>query len=243
MRRYLAGVLLLGAAPAAAQDAWEFAITPYAYLPGVTAKLNTDFGTVESNTSGSDAITNLDFAFMAAFEARRGRLGLIGDVLYADLSSEKDTPLGRLFDSVETDTKVGAFSGYAMYRAVQTSRVALDLGGGFRAYSVKYDSTLTPGRLNEVSFDLSEEWVDPILAARGILTFDERWSANAVLDVGGFDGEDDSTWQALVSVNYAFNDRWSLRGGWRYLDIQKEIEGLRTETELNGPIIGVGIRF
>ena len=243
MKTYLAGALLLVAAPAAAQEAWQFAITPYAYLPGVTAKLNTDFGDVKSRTSGSEAITNLDFAFMAAFEARRGKLSLIGDLLYADLSSEKDTPFGRLFDSVETDTKVGAFSGYALYRAVDTPRIALDLGGGFRAYSVKYDTTLEPALLDEVSFDLSEEWVDPLLAGRAIVTFNERWSANAVLDVGGFDGENDSTWQALASVNYAFNDRWSLRGGWRYLDIQKEIGGLRTETELNGPIIGVGFHF
>jgi opacity protein-like surface antigen len=243
MKTYLTGALLLVAAPAAAQEAWEFAITPYAYLPGVTAKLNTEFGTVESDTSESDALTNLDFAFMAAFEARRGRLSLIGDLLYANLSSEKDTPLGRLFDSVETDTKVGAFSGYALYRAVETPQFAIDLGGGFRAYSVKYDTTLEPALLDQVSFDLSEEWVDPILAARAIVTFNERWSANAVLDYGGFDGENDSTRQAIASVNYAFNDRWSLRGGWRYLDIQKEIGGLRTETELNGPIIGVGFHF
>ena len=74
-------------------------------------------------------------------------------------------------------------------------------------------------------------------------TFNERWSANAVLDVGGFDGENNSTWQALASVNYAINDRWSVRGGWRYLDIQKEISGLDFETELSGPIIGVGFRF
>lgn len=243
MKAYVTGALLLVAAPAAAQEAWEFAITPYAYLPGVTAKLNTDFGDVESRTSGSDAITNLDFAFMAAFEARRGKLSLIGDLLYADLSSEKDTPLGQFFDSVKTDTKVGAFSGYALYRVVEAPQIALDLGGGFRAYSVKYDTTLEPGRLDEVSFDLSEEWVDPLLAARAIVTMNEHWSANAVLDVGGFDGENDSTWQAIASVNYAFNDRWSLRGGWRYLDIQKEIGGLRTETELNGPVIGVGYRF
>ena len=172
---------------------------------------------------------------MAAFEARRGKLSLIGDLLYADLSSEKDTPFGRLFDSVETDTKVGAFSGYALYRAVETPQIALDLGGGFRAYSVKYDTTLEPALLDEVSFDLSEEWVDPLLAARAIVTFNERWSANAVLDVGGFDGENDSTWQALASVNYAFNDRWSLRGGWRYLDIQKEIGGLEDRDRAERP--------
>jgi opacity protein-like surface antigen len=243
MRKILAGALLLAAAPAAAQDGWEFAFTPYAWLPSLTNKLHTQFGTIESEASGEDTLSNLDFAFMAAFEARHGRWGLVGDLLYVDLSSEADTPLGRLWESVETETKGTAFSAYALYRAVETPRVALDVGGGMRAYSFDIDTTLEPGTRPQRSFDLSEDWVDPIVAGRVIATFDERWSANAVLDYGGFDGENDSTWQALASVNYAFNDRWSLRGGWRYLDIQKEISGLDAETVFNGPIIGVGIRF
>jgi opacity protein-like surface antigen len=244
VRNTIAGLLLLAAAaPAAAQDGWEFTFTPYVWLPALTNKLHTEFGTVESDTSGSDTLSNLDFAFMAALEARHGRLSLVGDLLYVDLSSENDTP-GGLFGSVETDLKTTAFSGYALYRVAETPNVALDLGGGFRAYSLRADTSLTPGRIDRSpEFDLSEEWVDPLLAARVIGTFNERWSANAVLDVGGFDGSNDSTWQALASVNYAINDRWTVRGGWRYLDIQKEISGLDFETELNGPIVGVGFRF
>ena len=49
MRNAIAGMLLLAAAPAAAQDGWDFAITPYVWLPGLTNKLHTDtrFGTIE----------------------------------------------------------------------------------------------------------------------------------------------------------------------------------------------------
>ena len=235
--------MLLLATPALAQDGWEFAITPYVWLPSLTNTLHTQFGSFTSDTSSSDTLSNLDMAFMAALEARHGKFSLIGDLLYVDLSSNTDTPLGDLFKSVDTDLRTTAFSGYALYRVTETPHVALDLGGGFRAYSLKLDTTLEAGRLEEQNFDLSEEWVDPLLAARVIGTFNEHWSANAVLDVGGFDGQNDSTWQALASVNYAINDRWTVRGGWRYLDIQKEISGLKVETELNGPIIGVGYRF
>jgi hypothetical protein len=245
MRTAIAGMLLLAAAPAAAQDGWDFAFTPYVWVPSLSNKLHTDtaLGTIESSTSGSDALSNLDMAFMAAFEARRGRLGLVADLLYVDLSSEADTPLGRLFDSVKTDVKGTALSGYAFYRAVEQPQVALDVGAGFRAYWLSFDTSLTPGTRPGRDFDLSEDWVDPLIAVRGIFTFSDRWSANAVLDYGGFDGENDSSYQALASVNYAINDRWTVRGGWRYLDIQKEINGLDIESTLNGPIIGVGFHF
>jgi len=246
MRNYLAGMLLLAAAPAAAQDAWDFAFTPYVWLPGLTNKLHTEqFGTLEAETSGEDALSNLDMAFMAAFEARHGRWGLVADLLYVDLSSEADAPLGLVFDSVNSEVKGTALSGYAFYRVVEQPQVALDVGGGARAYWLSFDTTLESdrARIRPFEFDLSENWVDPLIAVRGIFTFSERWSANAVLDYGGFDGENDSTFQALASVNYAFNDRWTVRGGWRYLDIQKEINGLDIESELSGPIIGVGFHF
>lgn len=244
MKSTLAGALLLAAAtPAVAGDDWSFVVTPYLWLPSLTNTLHTRFGSVTSEASGSDTLSNLDFAFMAALEAQRGKFSLVGDLLYVDLSTDTGTPLGRLFSSVNTDLKTTAFSGYGFYRVVETPHVGLDLGGGFRAYSLNLDATLEPGRLESVDYDLSETWVDPLLAARVVGQFDEHWSANAAIDVGGFDGQNDSTWQALASVNYAINDRWTIRGGWRYLDIQKEIDGLDIESELNGPIIGVGYRF
>jgi opacity protein-like surface antigen len=238
-------MLLLAAAPAAAQDGWDFAFTPYVWLPSLTNKLHTDtrFGTIESSTSGEDTLSDLDMAFMAAFEARHGRIGLVADLLYVDLSSEEDTPFGELFDSVKTEVKGTALSGYALYRVVEEPQVAFDVGAGFRAYWLSFDTTLEPGTLPGRDFDLSENWVDPLIAVRGIVSFSDRWSANAVVDYGGFDGENDSTFQALASVNYAINDQWTIRGGWRYLDIQKEINGLKIESELSGPIIGVGFHF
>ena len=59
--------LLLAAGPLAAQDTgWEFTITPYAWLPGLSTSVDTRFGTVDSDTSGSDALSDLDFAFMGS---------------------------------------------------------------------------------------------------------------------------------------------------------------------------------
>ena len=73
--------------PVAARDAgWSFALSPYAWTPGLTSSAETAWGTVEVDKSIGDVLSDLDIAFMGAFEARNGRWSLIADLFYADLS-------------------------------------------------------------------------------------------------------------------------------------------------------------
>jgi hypothetical protein len=55
-------------------------------VPGITAAVDTAWGTVGVDKSSSDLLSRLDIAFMGAFEARNGRWGLIADLFYANLS-------------------------------------------------------------------------------------------------------------------------------------------------------------
>ena len=97
------GVVL--ATPALAQDSgWSFALSPYAWTPGITSSVETAWGKIEVDKSIGDVLSDLDLAFMGAFEARNGRWGLIADLFYADLSESHATPLGALFSRVRIDT-------------------------------------------------------------------------------------------------------------------------------------------
>ena len=74
MKTSLACILLLLADPAAAQGSgWSFAVAPYLWLPSLKTSVDTAQGTVETETSRSDALSALDFGFMGAFEACNGR--------------------------------------------------------------------------------------------------------------------------------------------------------------------------
>jgi hypothetical protein len=64
----------------------ELRLSPYAWVPGITAAVDTAWGTVGVDKSSSDLLSRLDIAFMGAFEARNGRWGLIADLFYANLS-------------------------------------------------------------------------------------------------------------------------------------------------------------
>lgn len=237
------GALLAAAGPAAAQEGWSFALSPYVWLPGMTTALDTDQGKVEIETDADDVLTELDFAFMGAAEARKDRWGLILDLIYSDISASTPTPLGLLWTEADVETRMTAFTTYAGYRVLENPKGYVDLLGGGRYYSLDVDLTLEPGIAEGRSFDLSDTWADPVLGARGRYAFTDRWYGTALGDYGGFGGGSDESWQLLATVGYQFNPRWSVQGGWRYLAIEKEVDGLDLELDLSGPILGLTARF
>jgi hypothetical protein len=118
-----------------------------------------------------------------------------------------------------------------------------DIGGGFRIYSLEQELSISgPGGSRKV--EASQTWTDPLIAARFRYDFSERWFGTIAGDYGGFGGEDDQTWSVLATVGYEINDQWSVRAGWRALEIQQELDnGQNFTNNLSGPIFGVTYRF
>ncbi|PZQ50516.1 MAG: hypothetical protein DI556_07965 [Rhodovulum sulfidophilum] len=235
--------MALAGTPAAAADGWTFAVSPYAWLPGITTSTETRRGPVRTEMSTGDVISDLDFAFMGAAEARNGRWGLIVDFIYSDLTSDASTPFGALWSEAQVETRLSATTVYAGYRVLQDEKGSLDVLAGGRFYSLDLALSLKPGRLPGRSASYDDDWADPVFGLRGRYDFDGKWFTTVVADAGGFSGGSDSTWQAFGSVGYQFNDRWSAQGGWRYLDISREIDGKDVSIELSGPLVGLTYRF
>ncbi len=235
---------LSAAGPTLAQD-WTYEATLYGWLPAMDVSVDTRFGEVESSGSSSDALSALDMAFMGAFQARRGKWGLAADLLYADLSNSENTTFGLVFKDTEVDLKMTALSAYALYRVYETPAVAIDVGGGLRAFDMKVDSKLNAAAPGVSDRDLSVDtsWVDPLIAARVIAPFGDKWFGTAYADAGGYVTQDSSTWQAVGTVGYRFNDRWSAQFGYRYMNIEKEIDGRDVSVDLYGPLAGVSVSF
>jgi outer membrane receptor protein involved in Fe transport len=232
------------ATPALAQSSgWSFALSSFAWTPSLTSSVETAWGTVEVDKSIGDVLSDLDLAFMGAFEARNGRWSLIADLFYADLSQSRSNPLGVLFSRAKIETDVRALSGYAAYRVHENDRVAVDLMAGFRVNSVDLNVSLSPGLLRSQRFNTSETWVDPLIGGRARFAISDRWFATALADIGGFRAGSDLTWLAFASLGYQIDERWSVQGGWRYVTIEKEIDGRDVELDLSGPLLGFTVRF
>jgi hypothetical protein len=240
----IAALAVLVAGPAAAQDpGWTFQGSLYGWVPSLTTTVGTPFGDFEAEANGSGALSALDMAFMGALEARKGKWGFIGDLLYVDLSNSKDTPFGLRFEDATFETTTSAFSGYAVYRTYESDRAIVDAGAGFRAFDLSVDLAFDSADSRpDYDVGLSETWAVPVVAVRVILPLSETWFATAFVD-GGMSSSDTSTWQVFASVGYRFNERWSTQAGWRYMDVQKEIDGLDVSLDLSGPMFGVSARF
>lgn len=240
MKKALACAAVRAAGPASAQD-WEFAGSIYGWAPSIDASVGTGFGTVDASLSISDLLQNLDMGFMGMLEARKGRFVAFGDLVYAELGASQDTP-GVLYDQARVEVKLTVFSGYAAYRVYDTDRAAVDVGGGVRAFDLNVDASLTTGQLPGKSPSSNSEWAVPFVVSPIIAPINDKWFATAFADVGGLSGSD-TTWQAFASIGYRFNDRWSARIGYRYMDIEKEIGGDDAKLEFSGPLIGFTAEF
>jgi opacity protein-like surface antigen len=239
----LATVGILTASAATAEDMdWKFALTAYLWTTktGVTAE--TPAGeTVEAELSFSDALKDLDFAFMGAFEARKGKFSLFTDGMYFKLSPTNSTP-GPVVDDVTVRTQMTVISSYAAYRVHDDPSLAVDLAGGFRWASLDTDVTTRGGIIPDQAFNNSDDWIDPVIGIRLTTQLSDKVSATLFADYGGFSG-DSSTWQTALSVGYALNDRWALRGGYRYMEFDREIDGRDFSMDQSGLLLGATYSF
>jgi opacity protein-like surface antigen len=243
MRYILAALVALAAGHASAQDGgWSFKITPYVWLPDTTIGVDTPRGTVSAELGIDDAIKDLDFAFMGAFEANRGKWSLVTDLLYFNITASEPTPFGGLFSQAAVGSKTTALSGLVAYRVHEDETFALDVGGGLRAWWLESTVTLT-GLLPTERYKSSDNWVDPFIAVRAHMNFNEKWFGTLYLDGGGFGVGSDQTYQAIVSAGYNVNDKWSLVGGWRYIDFNRVKNGSKLDLKQSGVILGASYRF
>jgi opacity protein-like surface antigen len=139
-------------------------------------------------------------------------------------------------------SEMTVISGYAAYRIYEDPCFAIDLAGGFRWASLDSEVNISGGLLAGTSFSSTDDWVDPVIGVRMTGRLSERVSASFFADYGGFSG-DSSTWQGLVTLGYELNDRWTLRGGYRYMEFDREINGRDFTMDLSGLLFGATYNF
>lgn len=252
----LTGMALLSVTEARAADAeddrWQFQLTPYVFAAGLEDTLGVRGVEADVDVDFSDILDHLDLALMGAFEARRGRWGILFDGLYTKLSGEASRSwqgplgIGSATGTLEVTTRMQVYQLAAAYRI--GTRIPIDLIGGARYTEIDnaLDLTVTTGGLlpgGTRSLSADEIWWDPLVGARVILPFAERWTVALYGDVGGFGVGSDFTYQVIAGVNWHFSKGFSADAGYRYLYQDFEDDGLVWDIAMHGPFLGLGIRF
>jgi hypothetical protein len=234
--------LIFVAQSATAQEAdWRYKATFYGWFPGLSASVDTRFGTVDADVSAADALENLDMAFMATFGAQNGRWGFAADLLYTDISATQPTPFALYGDATVKQT-LTALSGYVLYRVTQDPAFVFDVGAGFRTFNLDIDVSLSEGVAKAASESISRSWTDPVIAARMNVPINEKWFVEGFADYGGT-GSGDETWQIYAGVGYRISEDWSTQLGYRTMNISKEVDTRDVSADMSGALIAFTYSF
>jgi opacity protein-like surface antigen len=139
------------------------------------------------------------------------------------------------YASVEVDVEIPA--------AVTGSVGPGDRLPGFALSGVELPPGLAPSGVDR-DFEESEAWIDPVVGLRMSYALRPRLSLNLVTDVSGFaiGSASDLTWNAALVLDYPLSERWTLRVGYRALNLDRDA-GLDVDLSFHGPIVGAAYTF
>ena len=185
-------------------DDWRFNATIYAWLPSINMDLSFPTGGSSAEVTGSDILDALNFTFMGALGAQKGKWGLWTDVIYLDLSSStkqtrditvdgQDLPVG-VTGKAELTVTGWLWTTEGTYRVIDEPHYQMDVLAGARMLDLGTDLkwSLT-GNLGDPPLidasgksNVSQTYWDGIVGIRGRAEFgdDHRWFMPYYLDIG-----------------------------------------------------------
>ena len=257
LRRFLAGLILgllfsvLFSFAAHAEEKnsgkWHFQLAPYAWLAGQEGTVATLPGLPPADIDVNfwdDILGNINLAGMLVAEARRGRYGLVADIVYNDIETKDPTPYGVLYSAVDSQTKSWMVSVAGLYRLVERESRFLDVIGGFRYWSVDSELTLKAGALPERSVSNKEDWFDPLIGLKGFTPIGtSKFFVSGAFAMGGFGMGSDFMWDASVNLGYQWTEGFATTIGYRYLDVDYEDGDFIYDVSQDGLTLGLSWRF
>jgi len=237
---------------------WQFALTPYLWLPHVDGSLRYDTpGSGGSEVSMTNLLKHLNAALFLSGEARKGRWGLATDFVFCDFQKAGSNvktlagPGGEIEVPVNSGTTT-SLTGYMVsvtgnYSLQQWRDANLDLLGGLRythigttldwSFTTSVDGLPARSGSAERGVDL---W-DGVVGVRGRAVFGKgQWFVPYYLDAGA--GTSKFTWQGLLGVGYSFG--WGdLLLVYRYLSFEQGADRPVEHFYLSGPALGATFHF
>lgn len=252
------GVLPAHAAETDPYDgAWHGSITPYGWLPGVTAKLRYSYqGSEVRDETDHDILDKLSGALMIAGDARKGDWGIYGDLDWVKFDNEKGRfrSVGgeRVGGDVTLDTRSGLKGGFVtlagLYSLSHGPEGNIDLLFGGRYLWLKGNLGWNFGFAGN-RFGIAESGhlarnthvTDALIGIRGRWTpGGGPWFFPYYADIGA--GGSDLTSQLALGAGYAFH--WGdVSLAWRYVTYRRDDDSFLERVSMMGPAIGLTWHF
>ncbi|QFY64103.1 hypothetical protein FZ934_24420 (plasmid) [Rhizobium grahamii] len=223
-------------------NGWSFSFSPYFWAAGLDGKTQV-FGlpTVDVSENFSDILSDLDFAFMAAGDARYDRYSVFTDISYARVTTDSATPRGVIADEVSLKSVTFTAMVGGAYTLYEDQQTRFDILGGARFWHVETRIGLSGGLIGNLSQSDDANWVDGLIGFKGSHSFTDRVFVTGWAMIGG--GGADLDWDALAAIGYKINEKVSAVAGYRAQGVDYNHDGFTYDVIQHGPILGVHIRF
>ena len=255
----LVAIVLLGsatvviAADEKPDDRWRFTITPYLWLPSLSAsmKLESPKGTGSGTMDvGADTLLeNLKFAGMISLQGQKGRWSLLFDFMYVKFGNDDEKAhFPGILVGAETELESSVANFAVAYSVFRNGYFNFDPLVGVRYVVVDADVSLDivgtlPDEVSSRRFSKTESFVDPIIGFRGKFELGKNWYLPYHFDIGGFGIDSDLTVHAFAGIGYRFSKLFSMMLGYRYLYYDFGNTNLVKDLNMYGPALGFSFTF
>ena len=225
------------------KKSWDFTVAPYLMLPNMNGDIAVRGIQGEISANTGDILNNLDFAFMIYAEASNDKWAITLDALYMKLSMKGVTPL--LSREANFEMKQLAITTTGMYRLCSWA----EAGIGGRINSMWATAIIAPVDyiLPGTNFSDNLTWFDPIIVARVMQQFNNKWRVGLYSDIGGFGLGSKFTWQVYPFVGYQFGKVFEVDLAYRWLGINydngSDTDYFKYDMLISGPEIGFLFHF
>lgn len=223
---------------------WRYRATPYVWGAGLDGTVGKFGRRADVSKNFSDVLEGLDAGAMVAFEARRGRYGILVDVLHARLSESDSlpTPLGISADA-DVNVRATTFMLAGQYRAATGEWGYVDVLGGIRHWALRTEVDVSLGNFFAVDGRDKESWTDPVVGVKGTYHLGERTYFTGWVMAGGFDVGSRFNADVMAAIGYKVTAQSALLLAYRRLDVDYRSSGFVFDAALQGPAIGWDYRF
>jgi hypothetical protein len=198
---------------------WQWTIEPYLLATNIEGDVGVGRlveGSIEVDTS--DILETLELGGMLHIEGLHSNgWGFMADYAFMRLGDDLSGPFNGIN---ELTLRQGVFEAMAVRRFAQSKGV-IDVYGGIRWWDNKVNLVLDLPN-NRPEFDVSEDWIDPVIGIRYFGPLSEKWTLSLQADIGGFGMGADFTYSAVAGVIYRFNDTFSLDIKYKGLKVDYE---------------------
>lgn len=203
-------------------DTWHIAVSPYLWMAGLDGTITVVGKSAQVNQSFADIFSNLKFGIMGVTEIRRGRIGILTDMMWIKLGDETSVPIANLPNTLDVKSSLNTFTltPYFAYRMFGNQHGSVDALGGIRYYHAGTEIDAEVQNVGKQTVATSDNWADVIAGGRFRVNFTPKIHAYFLGDAGG--GGSLLSWQIVGGAGYQISRRWALDLAYRRLYYDRE---------------------